>query len=64
MAGCGEYLLPVKENQRTLRRDLEVKLFRLGGTAEGWWPQSVRTWLAAAWRASGAKPDGRGPMLQ
>ena len=53
VAGGGEYLLPVKENQPTLRRDLEVA-FPLLGTARAGGP-TVPPWLAAEWRARGAK---------
>ena len=53
VAGGGEYLLPVKENQPTLRRDLEV-VFPLLGTERAGGP-TVPPWLAAEWRARGAK---------
>ena len=53
VAGGGEYLLPVKENQPTLRRDLEVA-FPLLGTERAGGP-TVPPWLAAEWRARGAK---------
>ena len=53
VAGGGEYLLPVKENQPTLRRDLEW-LFPLLGTERAGGP-TVPPWLAAEWRARGAK---------
>ena len=53
VAGGGEYLLPVKENQPTLRRDLEVA-FSLLGTERAGGP-TVPPWLAAEWRARGAK---------
>ena len=54
VAGGGEYLLPVKENQPTLRRDRWRWLFPLLGTERAGGP-TVPPWLAAEWRARGAK---------
>ena len=43
VAGGGEYLLPVKENQPTLRRDLEVA-FSLLGTERAGGPPYLPGW--------------------
>ena len=58
VAGGGEYLLPVKENQPTLRRDLEVA-FSPARNCEGWWAN--RTSLAGSGVASTrGQADGLG----
>ena len=52
VAGGGEYLLPVKENQPTLCRDLEAAFPPLGTEKAG--GPTVPPWLAAEWQARGA----------